>query len=158
MWRDWSSDVCSSDLTNARHLPPAPPQQPPKKRMTDHLLTRARRGSIAECSFADLQGGSPKVKPLPLNESDRGNTPNTPSNSRSGTPPRLKHRRRKPYLSSTNHEPNTYSVFVDADHNLHPLLDCNQFYYSLFLLRVRILLHSLNVLWDLMLEFYRFLF
>ena len=50
------------------------------------------------------------MKPLPLNESDRGNTPDTPSNSRSGTPPRLRRRRRKPYLPSTNHEPSTRSV------------------------------------------------
>ena len=79
--------------------------------MTNHLLTQARRGSIADMQLCDLQGGSPKVKPLPLNESDRGNTPDTPSNSRSGSPPRLKHRRRKPYLPSTNHEPSTCSVF-----------------------------------------------
>ena len=51
------------------------------------------------------------MKPLPLNESDQGNTPDTPSNSRSGTPPRLRRRRRKPYLPSTNHEPDTCSVF-----------------------------------------------
>ena len=30
------------------------------------------------------------MKPLPLNESDRGNIPDTPSNSRSGTPSRLR--------------------------------------------------------------------
>ncbi|EMS67236.1 hypothetical protein TRIUR3_20021 [Triticum urartu] len=77
-------------------------------------------------NFADLQGGSPKVKPLPLNQSDRDNTPDTQSNFRSGTPPRLRRRRRKPYLPSTNHEPSTrfrLPDVVDADYNLHPLLD-----------------------------------
>ena len=33
--------------TNARHLHPAPPQQTPKKKMMGHLLTQARRSSIA---------------------------------------------------------------------------------------------------------------
>ena len=47
------------------------------------------------------------MKPLPLNESDRGNTLNTSSNSRSDTPPRLRCQRRKPYLPSINHESST---------------------------------------------------
>ena len=51
------------------------------------------------------------MKPLPLNESDRGNTPDTLSNSRSETPQRLRRRSRKPYLPSINHEPSTRSVF-----------------------------------------------
>ncbi|EMS68111.1 hypothetical protein TRIUR3_17908 [Triticum urartu] len=64
------------------------------------------------CSFADLQSGSPKAKPLPLNESNRGNTPDRPSNFRSGTRARLSCQRRKPYLSTTNHEPNTrFTIF-----------------------------------------------
>ena len=59
-------------------------------------------------SFADLHGGSPKAKPLPLNESDQCNTPDTPSNSRSGTPTRLRRRRRKLHLLSTNSNPTHY--------------------------------------------------
>jgi len=63
------------------------------------------------CTLADVQRGSPKAKSLPLNESDRCNTPDTTSNFRSGTPPRLERRRRKPYLPSTNHDHNTRFVF-----------------------------------------------
>ena len=73
--------------TNARHLPPTPSQQPLNKKMIDHLLTEHDAAPSLIRSFAKLQSSSPIVKPLLLNKLDRDNTPDAPSNFRSGSPP-----------------------------------------------------------------------
>lgn len=93
------------------------------KKMTDHLLTPARRGSIVDMQLYGPQGGSSKMKPLPLNETDRNNTTDTPSNFRSGTPLTPKDE-----TIPAIHQPRTKHTFrlpdvVDADNHLHPLLN-----------------------------------
>ena len=78
----------------------------------DHLLTRARCGSIADMQLCGPSRWLTKSEALAVERiRPRQHPRHMTSNSRSGTPPRLRRRGRKPYLPSTNHEPSTCFVF-----------------------------------------------
>ena len=78
------------------------------------------------CGFVGLQGGSPKLKSMSLNESDLSNTPGHPIELKVWHPTTTKTSKEETTLSI--HQPRTQHMFrlpnvVDAVHNLHPLLD-----------------------------------